>query len=114
MDAIKNRTLIPGLSKKDCHLITGILARFPGIHEAIIFGSRAKGKYKNGSDIDVALKGEGINSLIISQIQSILNEELPLPWFFDVVSYEHINDLELKEHINRVGIVFYTQPYPSI
>lgn len=47
-----------GLTDKDLKEITGILARFPQIKEALIFGSRALGNYKKGSDIDLVLKGE--------------------------------------------------------
>ncbi len=46
-----------GLSEKNIKELTSILASFPHIEEAIIYGSRAKGNYRSGSDVDLSLKG---------------------------------------------------------
>lgn len=92
-----------GLSKQDVELVTEVITRFPEVKQASIFGSRAKGTYKNGSDVDIALKGENLNLKIISAISFVLNEELSLPYKFDVLDYNSLSNSALKEHINRVG-----------
>jgi len=69
-----------------------------------LFGSRAKGNYKTGSDLDLAIKGDRITYEITARFADCLNEEKPVPYFFDVVHYEAIANPMLKSHIDRVGI----------
>mgnify|MGYP001239243225 CR=1 FL=1 len=73
------------------------------VEEVILFGSRAKGNYKKGSDIDLAIKGDGTSARLALTIQSYINEELPVPYMVDVLDYHSLQHLELKEHIDRVG-----------
>ena len=96
-----------GISEKSYLLIIDVLKSYPEVETAIIFGSRAKGNYKKGSDIDLALIGESLNSKIILDIAGILNEGIPIPYHVDVVNYHSISTPELKEHIDRVGKEFY-------
>jgi predicted nucleotidyltransferase len=96
-----------GISKKSYLLIVDVLKSYPEVEAAIIFGSRAKGNYKNGSDIDLALIGESLNSKVILDIAGILNEGISIPYHVDVVNYHSISTQELKEHIDRVGKEFY-------
>ena len=94
-----------GLTKKDIFSIQEVFEKFPKLEKAIIFGSRSNGNFKVGSDIDIALKGKV--SDILFKIKDELEEELPLPYFFDVVEYNKIDNLDLKNHIDRVGKVIY-------
>ena len=96
-----------GLEKRDIKHIIESFKAFSEIKEAVLFGSRAKGNFKKGSDVDMAIKGENITHRIVTRLSSILNEEKPLPYYFDIVHYEGIDEPELKEHIDRVGIVLY-------
>ncbi len=96
-----------GISEKSFRLIIDVLKRFDEVDSVVIFGSRAKGNYRNGSDIDLALKGDRITPKIILDISGILNEQLPIPYHVDVVNYNCINVPELKEHIDRIGKEFY-------
>ena len=96
-----------GLRQPDLDIVLSVLGEFPNVKEAIIFGSRAKGNFKNGSDVDIALKGENINLEIVSNISYRLNEETVLPYKFDVLDYQSINNSKLTEHINRIGISVY-------
>jgi len=98
-----------GLLEKDVATISQAIGRFPEILQAIIFGSRAKGNYKPGSDVDIAIKGTDVNHRTVSDLSFILNEELSLPYYFDVINYEKITEPKLTEHIDRVGKVFFTQ-----
>lgn len=90
------------------NIIIDVLKAYPLIEEAIIFGSRAKGTQKPGSDVDIALKGPGVEFLT-AQVSGILNEETPLPYTFDVVAFDTLENKALKEHIQRVGISFYSK-----
>jgi predicted nucleotidyltransferase len=103
---MQNNTSSFGLTKEDLSKIIQVLKAFPEVQRGVIFGSRALGTYKRGSDIDIALFGKNLNS-IITRISYELNEELVLPYFFDLVDYNSISNQQLKEHIDRVGLLFY-------
>ncbi|MBU3917095.1 nucleotidyltransferase domain-containing protein [bacterium] len=92
-----------GLTDSDIKVILSTVSQFPEIRQVVIFGSRAKGTHLKGSDIDLAIKGEDISNSTINRLSFLLNEELPLPYFFDVIHYEEIDNKDLKEHIDRVG-----------
>ena len=95
-----------GLSELDISCIKNILASFPAVEEAILFGSRAKKTHAKGSDVDLALKGKELNR-VVSEIGGILNEESPLPYFFDILNYQTITSDALRDQIDRVGVVLY-------
>lgn len=92
-----------GLTEIDIKRITAALKQFPEIEDAVIFGSRAKGTYKKASDVDLAIKGRTVTPETIQRLNFLLNEELPLPYFFDVVHYEALENRLFVEHIDRVG-----------
>ena len=96
-----------GLKKKDFESILAAIKQFPEIEQAIIFGSRALGNYKRGSDVDIAVIGKMLTDKTITRLSALLNEELPLPYFFDVVRYEKLKNDALKKHIDSKGYVFY-------
>lgn len=98
-----------GLLPRDLEYITQALQQFPEIETALIFGSRAKGNYKPGSDVDLAIKGERITHTTIARLTFLLNEEYPLPYFFDVVHNETIKNPDLVDHIDRVGEIIFTR-----
>ena len=94
-----------GLIDGDIEIIIAILKKYPQIEQGLIFGSRAKGNFKPGSDVDIVLKGNVHD--IITEIGFSLNEESLLPYKFDVLDYNEISSQNLIDHINRVGIIFY-------
>jgi len=94
-----------GLKSDDLFVITQTIAAIPGITKAVVFGSRAKGNYKNGSDIDLAVWATDNDKVL--QLSGMLNDETLLPYKFDVLNYETIHSIELKEHIDRVGVDIY-------
>lgn len=98
-----------GLFDADMEAIVSVLSREPRVEKAFIFGSRAKGNFKNGSDIDLALKGENLDFDTVSKISYHLNEETAMPYKFDVLNYHSIKEPTLVDHIDRVGIVFYSR-----
>src|SRR3989339_1935292 len=96
-----------GLKQEDIDYIVSTLKQFPEIEKASIFGSRAKGNNKVGSDVDLAIYGEAVNFDTESKLHAMLEETSPMPYFFDVVDYTHLTKESLKEHIDRVGQVIY-------
>lgn len=96
-----------GISEKSFKLLLETFAKYPQVEEVIIFGSRAKGNYKKGSDIDLAIKGEKCNASQALDLSAYINQELPIPYMVDVVDYYSLQHQELKEHIDRVGAIFY-------
>jgi len=77
------------------------------IEKTVVFGSRAKGNYNKGSDVDLAIFGKGINRETIVKLSKKLNSNSFLPYFFDVLQYETINNNDLKEHIDRIGKIIF-------
>lgn len=95
-----------GLSSNNINKINSVFQQYPEIDEVLIFGSRAKGNFRDNSDIDLAIKSKNISLSILQQIEIKL-EELYIPNYFDLVVYEKIENQELIEHINRVGKKIY-------
>ncbi len=95
-----------GLKDTTVQEIQNVFAAFPQVEEVIVYGSRAKGNYKPGSDIDLTLKGENLNLSVLSKIDLLL-DDLLLPYTFDISVFNHITNPDLIDHINRVGIVLY-------
>ncbi len=95
-----------GLRESDLTNIVTLLSLFEQIEEAVIFGSRAKGNFKNGSDVDIAIKGN-IDLATTTKLSYMLNEETLMPYKFDIVNYTQNSHEDLKKHIDRVGITIY-------
>jgi len=96
-----------GLLKHDIDYIIKALQSFNEIENAKIFGSRALGNYKKGSDVDIAIYGNDVSRKTLYRLNDLLNEEYPLPYFFDILNYSDINNEKLKEHIEVEGIEIY-------
>jgi predicted nucleotidyltransferase len=98
-----------GLKGKDLENIISVLNQHPEVEKAYIFGSRAMGNFKRGSDVDIALKGDKLNFETTTHIGYQLNEETSMPYKFDVLNYHTINNTDLSRHIDRVAIDFFTR-----
>jgi len=96
-----------GLQTEDIQAMVEAARALPAVHQLILFGSRAKGNYKRGSDVDLAIKGKAIQYETVVQLAGFLNEESLMPYFFDVVDYHSISEPKLIEHIDRVGVVLF-------
>lgn len=73
----------------------------------VLFGSRAKGSYKPGSDVDLALYGDNLSRDDLLALSYWLNQETYLPYKIDLLLHCDI-DRTVQEHIDRVGRVIYT------
>lgn len=96
-----------GLTDKTINILKKFFSKYPEIEEVKIYGSRAKGNYRKGSDIDFALYGD-IDFRLLSKITSEI-DELPTPYKYDVTDYKTIENQDLKEHIDKVGKIFYAR-----
>ena len=93
-----------GLRDSDIQTIQKVGKQWPEIEEILLFGSRAKGNFKPGSDVDLAVRGKNIGYDTVLHFEQFLNEETRLPYFFDVLHVESLKEPDLLEHINRVGV----------
>ena len=96
-----------GLPDQTLNTLYSIFTRYPGIIQAILYGSRAKGKYRTGSDIDISFKADA--SFTRTDLLRIGNDldDSDIPYFVDVSVYNRLSNPDLKAHIDRVGKVLY-------
>jgi predicted nucleotidyltransferase len=94
-----------GLDSTALNEIISIIKKQPFVQKAVIYGSRAKGNFRDYSDIDIALFGD----ITAHDAQAIASEldELPTAYTFDVSAFNSIQNPELKSHIERVGVLIY-------
>lgn len=97
-----------GLSKRALDLLRGVFSDYPAVDQAIVYGSRAKGNYRNGSDIDIVLEGRALTFEDLSRIETAL-DDLMLPWSIDISLLSHIDNPALLDHITRVGKAFWVR-----
>ncbi len=95
-----------GLDSDTVEQIHSVFKKYPEIEEGILYGSRAKGNYREGSDIDITLKGKAITEQIRSDVWLDL-DDLMTPYLFDISDFKTLQSTSLIEHINRIGLIFY-------
>jgi len=95
-----------GLAPADVKKILNVFEQCEAIEEVVLYGSRAKGDYRPGSDIDLTLKGTELNLKILNRISNEL-DDLLLPYYFDLSIFTRIDNEDLIDHIQRVGVTFY-------
>jgi predicted nucleotidyltransferase len=96
-----------GINENAFKQINKVFTTFPVVQKVLLYGSRAKGNYRAGSDIDLAIKGNDINLQLLNKIRLQL-DDLMLPYSFDISNYQQIENPELISHIDRVGKVFFS------
>lgn len=95
-----------GLSDAVVAKINRVFMGFPAVDKVLLYGSRAKGTFKPGSDIDLTLIGDGLTLEDLGHIADELDDVL-LPYEIDLSIFAQINDVDLRNHIKRVGQIFY-------
>jgi len=95
-----------GLKQDHINLINEIFAQYPFVEQVIIYGSRAKGNYRKGSDIDLTLIESRLSFSELMEIENKL-DDLLLPYKIDLSQKRKISNPDLVDHINRVGQIFY-------
>ncbi len=99
-----------GLKRSILNKLCSIFQKHEAIESVIIYGSRAKGNYRAGSDIDLTIKGKVLPFLELMQIEDQI-DNLYLPYMVDLSQYESLTNKELIEHIDRIGVKIYTKEY---
>jgi uncharacterized protein len=95
-----------GLKQETIDKINAVFKNHSEVESAIIYGSRAKGNYRIGSDIDLTLNGGYLTSEVLSKINTEI-DDLNTPYLFDISIFHKLKSPDLEEHINRVGLEFY-------
>jgi len=97
-----------GLPDSAIRQLGEVFSRHPKIERAVLYGSRAKGTAKNGSDIDLTLVGADIDLGELARISGEI-DDLTIPYSVDLSVYSQIENPKLTEHIERVGVNFYVR-----
>ena len=100
-----------GLSEAIIQRLCAVLAQYPQVEQAVLYGSRATGTYRNGSDIDLALFGDDLNLQTLCKIMDAI-DGLLLPYSVDLIVFERSGDPDLRAHIQQAGVVFYQRMEP--
>jgi uncharacterized protein len=95
-----------GFTYRDREAILAIFKRYPQIRQVVLFGSRAKGNFKKGSDIDLAIMDTNIDKKLIVRLLTDFEESL-LPYHIDLVHYPALENEKLKEYIDKIGVAIY-------
>ena len=97
-----------GLKQITIDKINSIFKKYSNIKKVLIYGSRAKGNYKKGSDIDLCIFSDEMEQTELFKVKFEI-DELMLPYKMDLCIYRQIQNNELKDHINRIGKNFYSK-----
>lgn len=98
-----------GLSLVTIVALQEIFAKHAEIEQVVLYGSRAKGAQRKGSDIDLTLLGDKLDYRLLTRIETEI-DNLLLPYTVDLSLFGQIDNPDLIEHIRRVGLVFYPPP----
>ncbi len=96
-----------GLNQRDMQTISSIFSKYDEVKKALIFGSRAKGKYHPGSDIDIAIIDKDVWYRTMRMIKNDFSES-SLPYNVDLVNFATLTNEDLKNHILRAGKPLYS------
>lgn len=97
-----------GLPLHAKNALNTIFKTYAYINKVILYGSRAKGTYRDGSDIDLCIEAPLLGLTDLLAIENKI-DDLLLPWKIDLSLKHTIDNQDLIDHISRVGIVFYQQ-----
>jgi predicted nucleotidyltransferase len=102
-----------GLPGRSLCTLLRILASHGAVEQAIVDGSRAKGNFRPGSDIDLTLVGPDLTRTDLTRLAQALDES-DLPYQVDLCLQADIENPNLLDHIARVGQVLYERArYPG-
>ena len=91
-----------GLPDEVLPRLLAILSSNPKVKRVTLYGSRAKGNWRSGSDIDLCIDGDGLSLRELDEIDARI-DDLPLPWKVDITVLQRIDNPDLIAHIERVG-----------
>ena len=91
--------------------LQSLFTSLPEIDSVILYGSRARGDFEPGSDLDLAVKGEKVTLSTLSAMRRILEDDSHIPFFFDLLHLESLNNQKLAGRIMEEGKVIYQKRY---
>jgi predicted nucleotidyltransferase len=94
-----------GLDEATLELLLGFFAGEADLERVYIFGSRAMGCHRPGSDVDLAIVSSSANDRSAHVRQAL--DDLATPYLFDVVDLLRIGNPALKAHIEEHGRLLY-------
>lgn len=97
-----------GLPQSVVDKITTVFRNDTLIRRVIIYGSRAIGNYRPGSDIDLCIDSDNMTLTQLFKIENQI-DDLLLPWTVDLSLKNRIDNQNLLDHINHVGVIFYSK-----
>lgn len=95
-----------GLSEQVVEDLRKVFSQYDNLEKVVIFGSRAKGNYREGSDIDLALYGHDLTFRQLMQVCSDI-DRLELLYKVDLIDYNKKKSTPIGRHIDRVGQTFW-------
>lgn len=101
-----------GIPQHAWHRLQQVFQTHPAVEKAVVFGSRAKGNHRPGSDIDLCLTAPDLSLHQLWAIDAQI-DDLLLPWKVDLVLHHTIDTPELLEHIQRVGLLIFERATPT-
>ncbi|GHU47690.1 DNA polymerase [Spirochaetia bacterium] len=98
-----------GLSDYTLQTLDALFKKHSGIKRVTVYGSRAKGTYHPGSDIDITLHTD--ETFTYNDLLHLANEvdDSDMPYFVDISVYDKLQNMDLKEHIQRIGKPLYVR-----
>ena len=99
-----------GLSPETLRKLNSVFAQHNAIDSVVIYGSRAKGNYRAGSDIDLTIKSGEIPFAEFMQIENQI-DDLMLPYTVDLSQYHQLGNAALIEHIDRIGVELFSRQH---
>ena len=110
---MKREDEIAGLLPAETQMLRKLFEAEPTVSEVILYGSRAKGTHRPGSDIDITIKGDHFEDSLVGKLAEEI-DDLLLPYSFDISAWSQIDNPDLLAHIERVGIIIYQKPKATI
>lgn len=95
-----------GLTERQLQQLSELFGHYPQLERVVLYGSRAKGNFRPGSDVDITLMGKELTKTDLNNLENEI-DDLLLPYFFDISLFHKISNPDLMEHIERVGKVIF-------
>lgn len=97
-----------GISDQTLQAIINTCTTFPSVKRVILYGSRARGDYRNGSDIDIAIDAPEMSDKEFSRLWNSL-DDLPIIYTMDIVQLQSLKNEQLLDAIRQEGRVIWGQ-----
>lgn len=79
-------------------------SKYPDIKKVTLFGSRATGNFRNGSDIDLSISTQKPDLIATLRIEL---DDLNSPYLIDLVDENNLTNQALLKQIRESGVVIY-------